>query len=125
MVDCLVVGLGGFIGAVCRYLIGSGFSFVTLEFPIVTMFINFAGAFTIGIVTEFSSRVLPVHPDLLLFLTVGIFGGFTTFSTFSLETVNLIEKGKLLLGLEYATASVLLCLLGVYIGKSAVRIFAG
>ncbi|MCX7614233.1 MAG: fluoride efflux transporter CrcB [Clostridiales bacterium] len=125
MVNCILVGLGGFIGAVLRYLVNIGFSDIAKDFPIVTMFINFTGAIAIGMVTEFSSKITPIHPNLLLFLTVGIFGGYTTFSTFSLETVNLIEKGKLFLGLEYASVSVLLCVTGVYLGKYAIRFFAG
>ncbi|NCC73391.1 MAG: fluoride efflux transporter CrcB [Sphingobacteriia bacterium] len=102
MSNCLIVGIGGFIGASARYLINLGFSGCLFEFPIITFGINFTGAFLIGIITQLFSKTPQANPGLLLFLTVGILGGFTTFSTFSLETVNLLEKGKWLSGLVYA-----------------------
>ena len=120
MVECLCVGLGGFTGAVLRYLIGLNFS-PTTHFPFTTMLINLTGAFLIGAVTEFSSQFVPLHPNLMLLLTVGLCGGFTTFSTFSLETVTLFESGKILLGAAYALLSVVLCLVGVLLGRAAIR----
>ena len=124
MLKCLYVGVGGFFGAICRYLIGVAFSSVTMSFPISTLIINFVGAVVIGSITEFSAKITPINPNLMLFLTVGICGGFTTFSTFSLETLNLIEKGKVFIGVGYAVASLVLCIIGVFIGKSIVRVFA-
>ena len=124
MLKCLFVGLGGFVGAVCRYLVGTAFSALTLTFPLATLLINFVGAVIIGIITEFSSKIVPINSNLLLFLTVGVCGGFTTFSTFSLETVNLFEKGKISLGVMYVFASIILCLIGVFLGKSIIRAFA-
>jgi CrcB protein len=61
-------------------------------FPLGTLGVNFIGAFLNGAVTEIAVGSVPLHPNLLLFLTVGLCGGFTTFSTFSLETVQLFEK---------------------------------
>ena len=124
MLKCLLVGLGGFIGAICRYLTGLAFSPLATAFPISTLLINFAGAFVIGVITEFSSKIIPIPSALLLFLTTGICGGFTTFSTFSLETVNLFEKGKIVVGFAYAVTSVVLCLTGVLLGKLLIRLFA-
>ncbi|MDP4109661.1 MAG: fluoride efflux transporter CrcB [Bacillota bacterium] len=122
--DFIFVGLGGFIGSVSRYLIGSGMSAAAVNFPLPTLLINFTGAVLIGAVTEYSAKI-PINANLLRFLTVGICGGFTTFSTFSLETVNLFEKGKPLLGFSYAALSFFLCFLGIVIGKSISRFVAG
>lgn len=122
MTKCFMVGLGGFIGTACRYLLGLMLSGVTAAFPASTLIINILGSFALGAITEFSCRVFPLHPLFLLFLTVGLCGGFTTFSTFSLETQTLMEKGRVLAGTGYAVSSLLLCLAGVWAGKTVMRL---
>lgn len=119
MLECLAVGAGGFIGAVCRYLMG----LIPYEgdFPLITLIINFVGGIVIGAIAGFSQNVFPLPDKLSLFLKTGICGGFTTFSTFSLETYNLIFGGKKLMGLAYAGLSIVLCVAGVWMGISAVR----
>lgn len=72
----------------------------------------------IGALSE-TAAAYAVNDRLLLFLKVGVCGGFTTFSTFSLETVNLFESGKYSLGVIYAIVSVLLCVAGVFLSKLA------
>lgn len=114
MTSILIVGLGGFIGTVFRYLLG--LIPVQIDFPIVTLIINFTGAFLIGAVYSFSENS-NVNPKLTLFFKTGICGGFTTFSTFSLETFNLIENKKFLTAGIYSVSSVILCLLGVWLGS--------
>lgn len=123
MIKCLVVGMGGFIGAICRYLCGLALASLSGAFPLATLLINLVGSLLIGGITEFSLKIIPLNPNLLAFLTVGICGGFTTFSTFSLETFNLFEKGKLAFGVVYVLTSVLLCLVGIFVGKAIVRSF--
>ncbi|MDF2566561.1 MAG: crcB protein [Oscillospiraceae bacterium] len=124
MIKCIFIGLGGFIGSICRYLVGLAFLTASSAFPISTLIINFVGSFIIGIITEFSIKIVPINTNLLAFLTIGICGGFTTFSTFSLETINLFEKGKLALGFAYALSSVVLCLTAVIAGKCLIRYIA-
>ena len=102
-----------------RYLLSSVIP-VLHGFPLATLLINLAGSFLIGALSE-TAAVYAVNDRLLLFLKVGVCGGFTTFSTFSLETVNLFECGKYGLGVIYAIVSVLLCVAGVFLGKLAVR----
>jgi len=122
MVQCIFVGLGGFAGAVARYLLGAAFSAYTAVFPLGTLLINFAGSFLIGLIAEYSAGYAALDKNLYLFLTVGLCGGFTTFSTFSLETFGLVSSGRAAAGAAYAAASVLLCLAGVFLGKGAARL---
>lgn len=92
MLNCIIVGLGGFIGAVLRYLIGLLPVNPQNGFPIKTLFINIIGAFVIGMVVALGARK-NWNAQFILFLKVGICGGFTTFSSFALETNQLIERG--------------------------------
>ncbi len=112
MIDCLFVGLGGFIGAVARYLISLIPIKNTNPFPINTLIINIIGAFAIGFIAYAASKNQSIDSRLLLFLKVGICGGFTTFSTFSLETAELIKNGSTGLALAYILISVLFGIIG-------------
>lgn len=120
MINCLFVGFGGFIGAVCRYLLGmlpiNGF-----DFPFTTLLINFLGAVLIGAFSQLPILQSNTNPQMILFLTTGICGGFTTFSTFSLETVKLFESGRISWGLLYIFASVILCLGAILLGRAIMR----
>lgn len=113
LIDCLCVGFGGAAGAISRYLLG----FLPFKpdngFPLITMMINIVGAFVIGAVTILASRHMITDPRMILFLKVGLCGGFTTFSSFSLETLGLLQNGEAVLATLYALLSVVLCVLGV------------
>lgn len=119
MKEFLLVGLGGAAGAMLRY--GMSMIPVKSEFPFMTLLINFLGAVIIGILAALSIKQTLLTSDSLLLLKTGVCGGFTTFSTFSLEAVTLLEQHKTGLGITYIAASILLCLLGVLLGKSAVH----
>lgn len=116
MTKLLFVGLGGALGAVCRYLIS--LLPVRGEFPVLTLLTNLGGALLIGLVVGMTGRL---SQNSMLFWKSGVCGGFTTFSTFSLEALRLFEGGRALLGTAYAVGSVLLCLLGVFLGECAGR----
>ena len=109
----IYVGLGGAIGAMLRYAL----SLLPLksDFPLVTLLTNLLGAVLIGLTAGLALKG-KVSKELNLFLKTGICGGFTTFSTFSLESFNLIENGKYLVAIGYMVCSVILCLLGVFLG---------
>lgn len=107
------VALGGGLGAFLRYCI----SLIPCrsDFPFLTLVTNFIGAFLIGLISGFAIKK-GLSGNVLLFLKTGLCGGFTTFSTFSLETFNLIENHHIILALIYIFASVILCLAGVMLG---------
>lgn len=119
----LLVAAGGACGAVLRYLLG----LIPLPgaFPAITLGINFIGALVIGAVSEAAIGGEALSPRSVLFLKTGFCGGFTTFSTFSLETLGLIEQGRTWMAAAYAVLSVALCLLGVLLGKLVVRAVRG
>lgn len=113
--SCLLVGLGGGLGAIARYLME--LIPVPVDFPAMTLLINVLGAAVIGGVSALAGA-LPLDPRAVLFLKTGACGGFTTFSTFSLETVGLLEERRYLAGGGYALLSVALCLAGVVLGRA-------
>ena len=120
MIECIIVGAGGFIGAVCRYLIG----IIPLKegcvFPIKTLMINILGSFLIGIVAALAIKTDFLNPRTVLFLKVGICGGFTTFSSFALETTDLMKDGRMHLAAIYTVLSITLGVLAVFAGQGIV-----
>ncbi len=127
MVNTLIVFLGAGIGggfrhgmnvAVARLLPGLGF-------PLATLLINILGSFLMGVLAEgFALRGAAGHP-LRLFLTTGVLGGFTTFSSFSLDAITLYERGETLAATGYVVASVITGLLGLVAGMALVRTALG
>lgn len=107
MLNILSVGLGGFIGAVCRYLIGLIPINETTSFPIKTFVINVIGCIMIGAIAVIAAKNSSLNSHILLFIKVGLCGGFTTFSTFALETVDLMKNGNFMLAFTYVLGSVL------------------
>lgn len=118
MGNLLAVGCGGFLGASARYLVSLAAGRLdTRGFPLGTFAVNLAGAFLIGFLSELLARVCPDRNRLRLFLTTGVMGGFTTFSTFSLETANLFQAGRPWLAAANVLLSVVFCLAGAAAGK--------
>lgn len=109
----LFVALGGAFGAVCRYAL----SLVTvkIDFPLMTFITNLLGAFFIGLIVGFAGKK-NAPANLVLFLKTGFCGGFTTFSTFSLEAYNLFQSGLYGTAVLYAVLSLVLCIAGVALG---------
>lgn len=120
MIDCIVVGIGGFIGAVCRYLIGMIPLKEGCVFPIKTFMINIAGSFLIGMVAALAVKTDCLDSRIVLFLKVGLCGGFTTFSSFALETTDLMKNGKIHLAVIYTVLSITLGILAVFAGQGIV-----
>lgn len=115
----IYVGIGGAIGAILRY----GISCLPIknDFLILTLITNMLGALLIGIVVGLAERE-NISSSMTLFLKTGVCGGFTTFSTFSLEAMNLMDMGKYGVSLLYIGLSVMGCLIGVWLGKQIIRL---
>ena len=116
--NCLFVGCGGFVGSVLRYLC----SFLRVEgvpFPVITLGINVLGSFAIMFFAGVFAHAFPIDERWMLFLRVGLCGGFTTFSTFSAETLGLLEQGDLAMALLYAGLSLVLCVGAAFLGEAA------
>jgi len=115
----ICVGIGGFIGASMRYLISIQSSkLLNSSIPLGTLIANVLGGFLIGVIMEISMSTDLISPNLKLFLTTGIMGGLTTFSTFSYETISLLGDGKYLLGIGNIFLNLILSLGGVVLGTS-------
>ena len=121
----LLIALGGAAGSLLRYLVGGAVQRTSASgFPIGTMFVNVSGCFLIGIlVRQFLNMQL--SPELRALLIVGFCGGFTTFSTFSAETLGLIEGGEYGRATGYVILSVVLCLTATFMGMTVMRLLAG
>lgn len=120
-INCVAVGFGGAFGAICRYLLGMLPLRSRIEFPITTLGINILGAFMIGLIMSLLEKDTKINPSLLIFLKIGFCGGFTTFSTFSMEAFELIRSGKLLASLIYMLLSILMCLLAIACAQAVVK----
>ena len=107
MMSILAVGAGGFLGSVFRYLISLIPVSEATVFPIKTFIINIIGCILIGAIAVSVSKNVEMSPQMLLFLKVGLCGGFTTFSTFALETADLMKAGHMGAALLYVVLSVL------------------
>lgn len=114
----LLVGLGGFLGSIARYRLGGFVTQWTLQhrFPYGTFVVNVLGCLVIGVLAGFAERHNAFHLEARLFLFTGLMGGFTTFSAFGLETVDLLKRGDVVTAVLYVGASVIVGVAAVWIG---------
>ena len=115
MVNFIFVAMGGAVGAMLRYAIS--LIPVKTDFPVLTLITNIMGAVLIGFVVGMASIRQETSQHLILFLKVGVCGGFTTFSTFSLEAMRLFEQNKIGMGILYVVASVVCSIAGVLVSQ--------
>ncbi len=118
MKQALIVGLGGFIGAIIRYKLAGIILHHTLHwrFPLGTFIVNVLGCFAIGLLAGLAERRDFLSPDLRLFLFTGMIGGFTTFSAFAFEGILLCRRGEWLIALLYTLLSVICGFIAVWVG---------
>jgi fluoride exporter len=118
-----MVAVGGAIGSVARYLVGVGSGkLFGLDFPWGTLIINVVGSTLIGVFAGLFALKWDAPQTLRVFLTVGICGGFTTFSTFSLDAYYLIERGQILASALYIVSSVVLSIGGLIAALYLIRV---
>ena len=124
---CLVVMIGGALGTLSRYLISIAAMPISGQLPVGTILINITGSFIIGF---FGTLTLahgryPVSEEVRLFVMIGLCGGYTTFSSFSLQTLDLLRAGALTRAATNIVASVVLCILAVAVGHAVGAYFNG
>jgi CrcB protein len=115
--NLLIIGSGGFLGSVARYLVSQ--LNLTVSFhsvPVGTLLVNITGSLVIGFLTGIAEKSLMLTPEWRLFLMVGLCGGFTTFSAFANENLMLIHNGQVMAVLLYTGLSIFLGFLAVYLG---------
>ena len=122
----LLVGLGGFLGAIARYKLGGLLLHMTAQdrFPFGTFAVNVLGCLAVGILAGVAERYEVIGPEARLFLFTGLLGGFTTFSAFGLEAVFLIRRGDLGVAALYAGGTVVLGITAVWLGLKCVSLLA-
>lgn len=128
MMNILLVGIGGFIGSVLRYLIGLTVSSINF-FPLATFIVNIIGSFLIGLISAYLIKF--TNKDIIFFnlsseqlnllFIVGILGGFTTYSAFSNELVSLLKEERFVSAAIYLFATIILCLFSTFIGSKAIQ----
>lgn len=121
----LIVGAGGFLGSICRYLAGGLVYRVLPEsFPWGTLVVNVSGCGAIGFLAVLADERMAPSPEARLFLMIGVLGGYTTFSSFGLETFNLLRDGGFLPAALNAFGQLALGLLAVWLGAALARSLA-
>ena len=115
------VALGGAFGAMARYAIS--LLPVKSDFPILTLVTNILGAILIGFIVGIAEAKNGVSDEAMLFLKTGVCGGFTTFSTFSLEAANMFDEKRVFAGGLYMVLSCTCCVIGVIVGRKISKAF--
>ena len=117
--DILLVGIGSFVGGSLRMVISKYVQLaVAGSFPLGTMVVNVVGCFLIGLLSALPADNGTISPAVRLLLTTGFCGGFTTFSTFSVETIQLLQSGRVGAALSYQALSLLGGLGAALLGRS-------
>lgn len=120
MTNILLVGIGGFIGSVARYLV-SGYvqqSMKRMDFPYGILAVNLIGCFVIGLLAGYGESRGVFSEQARAFLFIGILGGFTTFSSFGNDTINLVRESLMINALINVATNVILGLLAVWLGRT-------
>lgn len=119
MQNMVLVGIGGFIGAVARYLLSGWIQNGILTFPLGTMGVNVVGSFFLGLIMYLSEYRGIFSEETRIFLTIGVLGAFTTMSTFSYESFRLLEENEMVLFGVNIMGTVFLTITAIYLGRIA------
>jgi CrcB protein len=117
--NILLVGIGGALGSISRYLLGTWIQSLSrsIDFPFGTLAVNLIGCFVIGFLAELAEARGAFTPESRAFMFIGILGGFTTFSSFGNDTMNLFRDGQTLNAVANVSANVVFGLLLVWLGR--------
>jgi fluoride exporter len=119
-----IIGTGGFIGSIARYLVSKlNLSVSFYSIPVGTLLVNVLGSLVIGLLMGLSERSVIISTEVRLFLMVGLCGGFTTFSSFTMENLTLLHNGQILQVLVYSASSILFGFIAVYAGYVISNLF--
>jgi len=118
----LSVGVGGGLGALIRYFVAGWVQPAGAQFNWGIFIVNITGGLVMGLIVEASALKLNLSPEVRAFLTTGILGGYTTFSTFSLDSALLLQKGQYALAAGYIIGSVVLSIVALFCGLWLVRV---
>jgi CrcB protein len=122
MEKLLLVMLGGALGSGARWLVSA--AVVTQAFPFGTLIVNVAGSFAMGIVAQLAAQSASFSPEKRAFVATGLLGGFTTYSAFNQETIELVNAGAWGSALAYAATTAVLCLAAGFAGMATARAIA-
>lgn len=113
----LITGAGGFLGSGLRYLVQRFIAdYLPVSFPFGTLMVNIIGSLLIGIIYALGDKTRILTPEIRIFLAIGVCGGFTTFSSFSLDTIGLLRDSEYLYVFLYVTSSVFLSIAATIAG---------
>ena len=117
MMEWLAVFVGGGLGSLARFGLGKSLGATVAGFPLATLLANIAACLVLGFFAGYAANKGQFPPALKLGITAGFCGGFSTFSTFSLESMSLMGNGKIALAAVYVVLSVSFCFVGVWAGQ--------
>ena len=121
MLNCIFVGIGGFVGSVMRYLVGLLPIQPSDGFPLKTLIINILGSFLLGLIAAAAAKNASIDPKMVLMLKVGVCGGFTTFSTFAYEAQGLMQNGQIWLAFTYVLLSAVLGVAAIFLAQAIIN----
>lgn len=124
MLQIIYIGVGGFIGAVSRFLVSRYMNNLLPNFPLGTLTVNIIGSFILGFIVYSVSLGRSISPEMRDFITIGILGGFTTMSSFAYESFRLMELGEILMFSLNLALNLVLCIAAVYAGKELAVLIA-
>lgn len=117
----LAVALGGALGAMSRYWVYNSYANLDSRFPWATLTVNVLGSFLIGVAFILITERTDMGPAVRGLVTVGFMGAFTTFSTFSMDAIGLLEQGQFTSAILYVLSSVVVCIIAAWLGLSLAK----